>query len=113
MRFVTVGLSCVQGEMEGKCAATSRLAVDAHEAVMAAHHVVHNRESEAGALWPRTGIGLNPVELPEDFTLESRRHADAAVAHSHDAVVADPIDLDADLAVLRRILHRVGDEIFE
>src|SRR3989442_14134997 len=98
MRFVTVGLSCLQREVERKRAAASRLAVDADEAAMAAHHVVDDGKPEAGALRPRAGVGLNPEELPEDFTLEPRRDADAVIADADDAVAVDAIDLDFDRA---------------
>src|SRR4029078_7178889 len=113
MRFVTVGLSCMQREVEREGAAAPGLAVDAHEAAVAAHHVVDNREAEAGALRAGPGIGLNPEELREDLALEARRNADAAIAHADDAEAADTRNLDLDLAVLRRILHRIGDQILD
>src|SRR2546430_7918773 len=99
MRFVTVGLSCMQREVERERAAAPGLAVDAHEAVVAAHHVIDDREPEARALRPRAGVGLNPEELREDPALETRRDADAAVAHADDAEAAGARDLDFDLAV--------------
>src|SRR5438046_7978608 len=66
MRFVTVGLSCMQREVERERAAAPGLAVDAHEAVVAAHHVIDDREPEARALRARAGVGLNPEELRAD-----------------------------------------------
>ena len=56
--------------MERKRTAASRLALDAHEPVVATHHVIDNGEPEAGSLWAGTGVGLNPVELAEDLTLK-------------------------------------------
>src|SRR5262245_20552402 len=103
MRFVTVGLSCIQREVKRERAAASGLAVDAHEAVVAPHHVVDDGEPEARALRARAGVGLNPEELREDLALEPRRDADAAVANADDAEVAGARDLDLDLAVLRRV----------
>ena len=62
----------MQREMERERTAASRLAVDAHEAAMAAHHVVDDGEAEPGALRARSGIGLNPEEFSEYLALEAR-----------------------------------------
>src|SRR5947209_3851394 len=106
MRFVTVNLSCVQREMERECAAATRLALDPHEAGVAAHDVVDDGEAEAGALRTGSGVGLDAVELAEDLALQPGRHADAAVGDANHSVGAFAVDSDSDLAVLRRILHR-------
>ena len=99
--------------MERKRAAAARLAVDADEAAMAAHHVIDDGKPEAGALRPRAGVGLNPEELSEDLTLKPRRNADAVIADADDAVPVDAIDLDFNRAVLGRVLHRVRDQVLE
>src|ERR1700737_3131905 len=99
--------------MKRKRTAASRLALDAYEATMAAHHVIDDGKPEAGPLRARAGIGLNPEELLEDLTLKPRRDADAMIPHAHDAVAADPIDLDLDLAVVGRVFHRVRNQILE
>src|SRR5579864_2643200 len=72
IRFVTVGLSCVQREMKREGAAAPRLALHAHEPAVAAHHVVDDREPEPGALRARAGVGLHAEELPEDLPLQPR-----------------------------------------
>src|SRR5690349_8089950 len=100
MRFVTVGLFCMQGEMERERAAATRLAVDAHEAAVAAHHVVDDRQPQPRSLRAGPGVGLDPEELSEDLPLEARRDADAAVAHADDAVAVGARDLDLDVAML-------------
>src|SRR5204862_2009102 len=100
MRLVTVGLSCAEREVEREGTAASRFAVDAHEPALSAHHVVHDREPEAGALRARAGVRLNPEELIEDLALQPHRNADAPVGDAHDAVAVGAIDLDDDLAVL-------------
>src|ERR1700752_2667163 len=109
MRFVTVGLSCMQREMERERTAASRLAVDAHEAAMAAHHVFDDGKPEAGALRARSGVGLDPEKLSEDLAREAHRDADPVVAHADDAVAVAAVDLDLDLAVLGRVFHGVRD----
>ena len=68
--------------MQRERAAAAGLAVDAHEAAVAAHHVVDDREAEAGALRAGSRVGLNPIELAEDLALQPRRNADAAVGHA-------------------------------
>src|SRR5258706_9296949 len=98
MRFVTVNLSCVQREMERERAAGARLAGHAHEAGMAAHHVIDDSETETGALRPGPGVGLDPVKLAEDLALQARRHADAAIGDADDAVAVLTVDGDHDLA---------------
>ena len=65
--------------MERERAAAARLAVDAHEAAVTAHHVIDDGEPEAGALRTRPGVGLDAVELPEDLALQARRDADAVI----------------------------------
>ncbi|HMF94838.1 MAG TPA: hypothetical protein VKE96_11110, partial [Vicinamibacterales bacterium] len=60
-----MGLSCMQREMQCEGAAASRLAVDADEAAMAAHHMIDDGQAEPRALRPGARIGLNPEELPE------------------------------------------------
>src|SRR5204863_3287944 len=62
IRFVTVGLTRVQREMEGERASAPGFALHLHEPAVAAHDVIDNRKAEAGALWTGPGIGLNPVE---------------------------------------------------
>src|SRR5439155_23472717 len=103
IRFVTVEFSCKQREQQREGAAASRLALDAHAAAVAPHHVIDDREPEAGALRTGAGVGLNPVELAEDFSLQPARNADAAVGHADGAVAAGLLHLDGDLAVVRRI----------
>src|SRR4249920_3337958 len=110
MRFVTVSLSCLQREMERERAAAARLAFDANEAAMTAHHVIDDGKAQAGPLWTRPGVGLDAVELPEDFTLQARRDADAVIGNPDHAVSGFAIDLDQNLAMLWRILHRVRDQ---
>src|SRR5213078_2617422 len=107
IRFVTVEFSCEQREEQRERAAASRLALDAHESAMSAHHVVDDREPEAGALRTRAGVGLNPEELAEDPALQPARDADAAIDDADRAVAVHRLDLDGDLAVLRRVFHRV------
>ena len=80
--------------MERERAAAAGLAVDAHEAAVAAHHVIDDREPEAGALRARPGVGLDAIELAEDLALQPRRDADAAIGDADDAVAVLAIDLD-------------------
>src|SRR4051812_22902481 len=101
MRLVTVGLSCIQGEVQREGAAASRLAVDADEAAVSAHHVVDNREPQAGPLRSRAGVGLNPEEFAEDLPLHPRRDADAVIADANDAVAVGARNLHLDVAALR------------
>src|SRR3954465_4769243 len=96
MRLVTVGLSCIQREVQRESAAASRLAVDADEAAVPAHHMIDDGEPETGALRPGPGVGLNPEELAEDLPLHARRDADAVFADADDpeAVGARHFHLD-------------------
>src|SRR5256885_8964703 len=100
MRFVTVALSCVQGEVERERTAPARLAVDAHEAAVAPHHVIDDGKPEACALRAGSSIGLDPEEFIEDLALQPCRNTDPAVADAHQAVLVQAIHLDEDLAVL-------------
>src|SRR5207247_7890081 len=100
IRFVTVDLSCIKREVQGKRTAATRLAVNPDEAVVPPHHMVHDREPETGALRAAAGIGLDPEELLEDPPLQPRGNADAAVAHAHHAVPAIAGAFDDDFAVL-------------
>src|SRR3989442_3156635 len=113
IRFVNVDVSSVEREVERKGTATSRLAVNPHEAAVGPHHVVDDGEPEAAALRSRPGIGLHAIELLENLALQARRDANAVVAHAHDAVAARRVDLDDDLAVLGRVLHRVRQQVLE
>src|SRR6185437_7958918 len=102
IRFVTVALSCIQREVKRECTTAAGLAVDAHEPAMSAHHVFDDRQSEAGALRPRPGVGLDAVELAEDAALQPRGDADAAIADAYAAVAVDRVDVDEHVAVLGR-----------
>src|SRR5262249_12860864 len=110
MRFVTVGLSSVQREMQREGAPRARRAADAHQTAVASHHVIDDREAEPGALRPRSGVGLHAVELAEDLAVQPRGNADAAIGHAHEAVTVLASDVDLDLAVVGRILHRVREQ---
>src|SRR4051812_25575273 len=113
IRFVTSKVSCIEREVQRERAAPARLTLDADEPAVAAHDVVHDRESEPGALRPRAGVAGYPIELPEDPPLQLRRNADPAVGDADDPVLPVARDLDRDVAVLRRILHRVRQQVFE
>src|SRR5437867_3124530 len=107
MRFVTVSLPCVERELQRERAAASRLAVHANGPAMPAHDVIDNGESEAGALRPGPGIGLDAEELAEDLALHPHGNADPAVADADDPEAVGAPDLDGDVAMLGRVLHGV------
>ena len=87
--------------MERERAAAPGLAVDPHEAAVSAHDVVDDGEPEAGALRPRSGVGLHPIELAEDTTMEPARKADTVIGYAHDAVLSVASDLHGDVLVVR------------
>jgi hypothetical protein len=87
----------MEREVERERAAAARLAVNAHEAVVAPHHVVDDRETQPGSMRSRARIGLNPKELVEDLPLQTCRNPDPAVVHADDAVLIDLVDFDQDL----------------
>ena len=70
---VSWALSGVKREVQREGAAAAGIAFDPHEAAVAAHDVVDNREAEAGALRARPRIRLDPVELAEDLPLQPHR----------------------------------------
>jgi len=100
-------------EVERERAAAAQLAVDAHEAVMAPHHVVDDRETQPGPMRSRARIGLNPKKLVEDLPLQTCGNPDPAIVHTDDAVLIDLVDFDQDLAVFGRILHGVREQVFQ
>ena len=76
------------GEVQSERAAVRELAVNAHEAAVAAHRVVDDGEPEAAALRSAAQAAVNTIELAEDPLLLAPRDADAAVAHADADVTA-------------------------
>ena len=60
-------------EVQRERAAPPGLALDAHEAAVAAHRVIDDRQAEAGALRPAAELALDAIELAEDASLLAPR----------------------------------------
>ena len=78
-------------EVQRERAAAVGLALDAHEAAVAAHGVIDDRQAEAGALRTAAQLALHAIELAEDAALLAPRDADAVIGDAdHDVAVGAP-----------------------
>ncbi len=79
---------------------------------MAVHDLPGHTQAEAAARGRHTGM-VGAVELLEDLLFLVAAHADALVADRHPALLGAALQGDPDLATVRRILDRIGDQIFQ
>src|SRR3954463_5163144 len=97
-----------QRQSEGEAGARARRAVDGDVAAHEAGEAAGDVEAEAGAAWLAR---VDPLEAGENPIVVRFGNALALVGDDDRGKVTFPLATQPDLAALRRVADRVGDEV--